>query len=442
MEVKEANVGYLVKNNSACPPGYKQTEVGVIPEDWKVKRLKELFVIKNGFAFSSAHFSDKGPILLTPGNFRLDGGLYFNARNTKRYSGSYASSMVFDYGDLIIVMTDLTPDCNLLGKPAFVLLREPILHNQRIGKIVPTGRSISLEFLYWYFLSDTHAARMKETATGSTVRHTSNGSIYGSLIALPPIKAEQEAIAVALSDADALIESLDQLLAKKRNLKQGAMQELLTGKKRLPGFRGDWEVRSLLDLAGGKKELFDDGDWIESEHITDKGIRLVQTGNIGIGAFVEKDDKKYIFEESFLSLRCKEIRQGDLLICRLADPAGRSCVLPDIDEAKIVTSVDVTIFRPPESVSNRVFLANIFSTDQWFRAVSDRCGGTTHKRISRGALGRLSIRIPSVEEQTAIATILSDMDAEIAMLEEKLTKVRHLKHGMMQELLTGRIRLV
>ena len=125
-------------------PGYKQTEVGVIPADWQVRRLKELFSIKSGIAFSSTHYSDKGPILLTPGNFRLDGGLYFNARNTKHYSGSYSSSMVFDYGDLLVVMTDLTPDCNLLGKPAFVRLREPILHNQRIGKIVPTASCISL----------------------------------------------------------------------------------------------------------------------------------------------------------------------------------------------------------------------------------------------------------------------------------------------------------
>jgi type I restriction enzyme S subunit len=103
--------------------------------------------------------------------------------------------------------------------------------------------------------------------------------------------------------------------------------------------------------------------------------------------------------------------------------------------------VDVTIFRPPASVADRVFLANFFSMGQWFRAVSDRSGGTTHKRISRGALGRINIVVPSVEEQTAIAAILSDMDAEIAALEAKLAKARRLKQGMMQELLTGGIRL-
>jgi type I restriction enzyme S subunit len=220
------------------------------------------------------------------------------------------------------------------------------------------------------------------------------------------------------------------------------MQELLTGKKRLPGFSGEWVETTLLELALGKKDLFDDGDWIESEHITTEGVRLIQTGNIGIGCYAEKDEKKFIFESSFVALRCKEVREGDLLICRLADPAGRACVLPDIGEQKIVTSVDVTIFRPPSSIANRVFLANLFSTGQWFREVSDRSGGTTHKRISRGALGRLRVQIPKFPEQTAIADILADMDAELAELESQLTKTRAIKQGMMQKLLTGEIRLL
>jgi type I restriction enzyme S subunit len=257
-----------------------------------------------------------------------------------------------------------------------------------------------------------------------------------------PTLAEQETIAGALSDADAWIESLEQLIAKKRQIKQGAMQELLTGKTRLPGFTGKWGEVALIDIADNRKELFDDGDWIESEHITTQGIRLVQTGNIGIGSFIDKVDRKYIYESSFRALQCKEIVKGDLLVCRLAEPAGRACVLPDIGESKLVTSVDVTIFRPAHQKANRVFLANVFSTEDWFREVSERSGGTTHKRISRGALGRIRIRLPHVEEQSAIATILSDIDAEIAFLETKLAKARQIKQGMMQELLTGRIRLV
>lgn len=203
----------------------------------------------------------------------------------------------------------------------------------------------------------------------------------------------------------------------------------------------NWQQKTLIELASGRKELFDDGDWIESEHITTMGIRLIQTGNIGIGVYVEKEAKKYIYEASFTSLRCKPLEQGDLLICRLADPAGRACVLPDIGESRVVTSVDVTIFRPPPEVADRVFLCNVFSTPNWFRAVSDRSGGTTHKRISRGALGRIAIALPPIEEQRAIAAALSDVDALLAGLDRLIAKKRDLKQAAMQQLLTGQVRL-
>ncbi|HEX3696330.1 MAG TPA: restriction endonuclease subunit S [Polyangia bacterium] len=429
-------------SDGAVKRGYKQTEVGVIPEDWDIRALKELIAIKSGFAFSSDHFSDMGPILLTPGNFKLDGGLYFNERNTKRYAGTYSSSLLFHRGDLLVVMTDLTPECDLLGKPAFVNVDEPILHNQRIGKIVPINDRLTPRFLYWHFLSDGYSARMKATATGSTVRHTSNASIYDSFVSLPSTAAEQEAIAEALSDADALIESLEQLLAKKRHLKQGAMQELLTGQKRLPGFSSAWQSSSLLSFAGGSKVLFDDGDWIEAKFLTEQGVRLVQTGNIGVGSFVEKAERKFISEASAQILRCKDIYAGDILICRLAEPAGRACILPDLGPDRVITAVDVTIFRPLPELANRNYLVQVFSTNSWLQFVNERCGGSTRNRIARSVLGNIPISLPSIDEQTAIAAVLSDMDAELAAVAARLAKARQVKAGMMQELLTGRIRLV
>ena len=117
-------------------------------------------------------------------------------------------------------------------------------------------------------------------------------------------------------------------------------------------------------------------------------------------------------------------------------------MLGDIGEERIVTSVDVTIFRPPSELADRLFLSQIFSTSDWFRAVSDRSGGTTHNRISRGALGRLPINLPPLPEQIAIAEVLTEMDAELAALEQRRAKTRALKQGMMQELLTGKTRLV
>jgi restriction endonuclease S subunit len=126
-------------------------------------------------------------------------------------------------------------------------------------------------------------------------------------VRVPVSLGEQRAIAEALSDADALIESLEALIAKKRQIKQGAMQELLTGKRRLPGFSGEWETTTLFELAGSDKARFDDGDWIEARFLESEGVRLIQTGNIGVGKFLETSNRKYISEASFSALRCKDI---------------------------------------------------------------------------------------------------------------------------------------
>lgn len=420
--------------------GTRQAEIGLIPNDWEIMNLGSLIHIKNGFAFSSEYFSKNGHILLTPGNFSLEGGLYFNDKNTKRFSGEVSEPFRLKVGDLLIVMTDLTSECNLLGKPAFVNI-DNLLHNQRIGKISLINNMLVNNYLYHFLNSNLFNRRMKETATGSTVRHTSVGSIYGTILIFPKTKIEQTRIASALNDVDAWIQSLVRLIDKKRQIKQGAMQSLFNPYEDGQLKKG-WMITSLFDLADQKKELFNDGDWIESEHITSSGVRLIQTGNIGIGYYVEKDAKKYIYEESFIKLRCKQLRKGDLLICRLAEPAGRACIFPDIGEEQVVTSVDVTIFRPRADIVDRVYLMNLFSTNDWFAKVGESVGGTTHKRISRGALGRIEVALPSIEKQRSTANILSSMTNEITMLETKLTKAHQIKQGMMQNLLTGRIRLV
>lgn len=203
-----------------------------------------------------------------------------------------------------------------------------------------------------------------------------------------------------------------------------------------------WSVKTLIEIADHQKVLFDDGDWVEAEHITDAGrTRLIQTGNIGVGRYIEKESKKYIYEESFEKLRCKELTVGDILICRLAEPAGRACVFPDIGEERVITSVDVTIFRPKVEKVDREFLVQYFSTRNWFVSVLSNVGGTTHKRISRGALGTISVPFPPVKEQRAIATALSDVDALLDGLDRLIAKKRDLKQAAMQQLLTGKTRL-
>lgn len=409
----------------------KQTEIGLIPEDWEVKKIKEISVpVRGGSprpAGSPLYFNgDFIPWLTVASLTNISSSKIF-VESTETMLTELGSnySRKLSKGTLIISNSGAT-----LGVAK--ILGIDCCANDGIAALL--NLNADNKFLTYYINSLTDYLR-NSVATGNGQPNLNTDLIGNLQIPLPPL-AEQEAIANALSDADAWIEKLEQLIAKKRLIKQGGMQTLLTPKD-------GWEERSIFEIADCKRDLFNDGDWIESEHIKDEGIRLVQTGNIGVGKFLDKSNKKYISEKSFSELKCKELSEGDLLICRLAEPAGRVCLFPKTEDYKSVTSVDVTIFRPNESKYDRRFLLYSLSTENWFKDVIEQVGGTTHKRISRGNLGTLKIRLPkSLSEQERIATILSDMDTEIEALEQQLGKARHIKQGMMQELLTGRVRLV
>lgn len=417
-----------IQSEKTIPVGYKHTELGMIPEDWDVSPLA-----KHTLFVGSGKTNTK-----SKGSFPLFGS-----------TGQIGSCLNPEYdGDAILIAR---VGANA-GKLSFVSGQYGVSDNTIIVKLKPQN-NIHF-FKYWLTYQN-----LNSLVFGSGQPLITGTQLKELLLPAPYIN-EQTAIANVLSDTDVLITELEKLIAKKQAIKTATMQQLLTGRTRLPQFakhpdgttKGyktsevgqipeDWNTESIYELADKQKAKFDDGDWIESEHITDKGIRLIQTGNIGVGQFLDKESKKYISETSFEQLRCKEIQVGDLLICRLAEPAGRACIFPDISESKVITSVDVTIFRPDNNRANRQFLSQYFSSSEWFKNVHEQVGGTTHKRISRGALGKIIVPYPTVKEQTAIATILSDMDAEFTALERKLAKIRDIKQGMMQQLLTGRIRL-
>ena len=427
------------------PEGYKRTYVGVIPDEWNTPMLGSVCGLVNGRGFKPFEWSEHGLPIIRIQN--LNGSDEFNY-----YEGLFDPKIFIEHGQLLFAWsgsrgTSFGPHIWEGGNA---------LLNYHTWKMVIDTTKIESDFFYHALKSLTK--QIEDSAHGaSALVHTQKGEMEKLLIPVPSNKKEQTAIANALSDVDALITSIEKLITKKRAIKTAAMQQLLTGKKRLPPFDQthtgykqtelgeipeDWEVKTVFRIAGEAKSQFEDGDWVEAEHITDRGVRLIQTGNIGIGEFVEKENRKYIYEESFAKLRCKELIAGDLLICRLAEPAGRACIFPKLDEYKVITSVDVTICRPKETEVSREYLMHYFTTSQWFRSVSDHVGGTTHKRISRGALGKLLVPLASLDEQVVIANVLSDMDKDIVQLEMRLKKTTQLKQGMMQELLSGRTRLI
>ena len=192
----------------------------------------------------------------------------------------------------------------------------------------------------------------------------------------------------------------------------------------------------LREAARQGKASFIDGDWIEAPYITNEGIRLIQTGNIGTGAFIDKaDTAKYISASSFRMLRCKWVRANHLLICRLADPIGRACEVPAALD-KSVTSVDVTIVTPDTDKFDRRYLLHALNSDASLRAAADSAGGSTRARISRSNLGKLPITLPPLGEQSAIARILDTLDTQIEKTRALIAKLEQVKEGLLHDLLT------
>ncbi len=276
-------------------------------------------------------------------------------------------------------------------------------------------------FISQYLNSKPCRARLKSIETGTTMKHLNVGDMLHFIIPLPPTLTEQEAIARALIDADALIESLERLFAKKRQIKTGVMHELFTGKKRLPGFNGKWEVKRLGEIS----EIVM-GQSPNSIYYNNKGdgLPLIQ-GNADIYS-------RQTIKRVFTTEVTKRGYPGDILMSVRAPVGEISRTVFDVCLGRGVCAI-----RCPRT--DFLYYALIARERTWAKFSK----GSTFDSVSSTDVKKFEIEQPKDEtEQIAIATILSEMDTEITALEAKLSKARQLKQGMMQELLTGRIRLI
>jgi len=185
---------------------------------WADELLSNFCNVKHGFAFSGKEFSkavpEGNPIVITPGNFTENGKLLFNEKKTKRFSGEIPSEFQFDVGDLVVVMTDLSSKMKLLGKPAFVETNN-VLHNQRIGRIVFLNDSVEKRYLYYFMMSQRFLKNIKESATGTMVRHTAPKRILSNKIPLPRERKEQTTIIVKLDALHAETQHLAAIYERK-----------------------------------------------------------------------------------------------------------------------------------------------------------------------------------------------------------------------------------
>lgn len=271
-----------------------------------------------------------------------------------------------------------------------------------------------------------------------TTRALTNGTQLSAIEIVVPPKPEQEAIAKSLTEIDDLISSLEKLITKKKAIKQGAMQELLTGKRRLPGFSGEWETRTLHEISN---EMVDGpfGSNLKTEHYTtERQVRIIQLSNIGEAGWNNANVKYTTFSHAAELQRCI-VQPGSILIAKMM-PAGRAIICPDNEKSYILGS-DVVKVVPNSSVDSR-YLVYATKSRFYLDQIADDTQGSTRARTSVSKLRKTAILFPEKDEQIAIADILSEMDMEIAALEGKIAKYRQIKQGMMQQLLTGEIRLV
>ena len=200
-------------------------------------------------------------------------------------------------------------------------------------------------------------------------------------------------------------------------------------KLRFPGFTEDWEQRKL----GAMCSLFTDGDWIESKDQSNEGIRLIQTGNIGVGKFIDKpENKKWISHSTFDNLRCKELLDGDILISRLPHPAGRACIVSTNNE-KWITAVDCTIVRLLDRYSNKFILQSL-CTYNYFHLIDSFLAGGTRQRVSRSNLSDINIMSPEKIEQNKIGLFFECVDNLITLHQRKLEHLNLKKKALLQKL--------
>ena len=423
--------------------GYQQTEVGVIPEDWQVRILGQIGDFKNGINKAKDDFGFGFPFVNLMDVFGIP---YINSQKSLDLINSNKEERNLynlECGDVIFVRSSVKPS----GVGLTSVVRESLINTVFSGFLIRYRVRIEMddEFKIHCFHEKGFRDRLIANSSSSANTNISQEALKQLKIPLPPTLTEQKAIATALSDVDNLISNLEKLIAKKKAMKQGAMQQLLTGKKRLPGFSGEWEESSIESLTpSNKKYGIVDGPFgsnLKTEHYRKKGIPIITSGFVTEGYF-KAENYLYVDEDKFKQEKRSAVQGGDIVMAKIGARCGASAILPLKHEEGILSGNALKIKIDEKNNSTQLIwqiLWNIYKSGDLENITTTGA----QPAISMANLKILKIILPpTIEEQKAIATILSDMDNEIEALENKKAKYQKIKQGMMQELLTGKTRLV
>lgn len=428
-------------------PGYKHTEVGVIPEEWDVEPCRRVSkVITVGIVVRPTQYYQKhGVPALRSANVRENridkSDLIFIS---EKANAQQAKSQV-RASDVVTVRT---------GYPGTSAVVPPDMAGSNCIDILitrPTDR-LDSTFLSAWINSPRGKDQVLRSQNGLAQQHFNVGELRELLVALPPLR-EQHAIAKALGDVDALLGALEKLITKKRDLKQAAMQQLLAppapgqrGNTRLPGFSGEWEVKTLGDLF-----TFSGGYSASRDQLSAKGHCYLHYGDIHTSSRTFVDVQAEYQDIPKLDIPLKRVsaksllEDGDVVFVDASEDdvgTSRHVVVVNKDGRPFISGLHTIVAKAKTNELAHEFRRYCFQTAAIQCQFLFYAVGTKVTGISKTNIAKLRLPVPRLPEQTAIAGVLSDMDAELEALEARLAKTRALKQGMMQELLTGRIRLV
>lgn len=422
--------------------GYAQTEVGTIPEDWDVHQLGDLnpFVTSGSRGWAS-YYSQYGDLFVRITN--LDrGSIYLDMGNCKYVSipdGDAEGERTQLRGKDVLI--SITADIGIVGY-VDEAVPSPAYINQHIALVRFDDALVDSKFISYFLASEGPQRVFRATTDTGAKAGMSLAAVQKILTAVPPLP-EQSAIATALSDVDALLSSLDALIAKKRDIKQAAMQQLLTGKTRLPGFKEEWALTRLGDHA----TLIRNGVYSRAELSIDGSVKYLHYGDIHTSGAVHLNPSEAImpFLDADKAVRLGRLVSGDLVFVDATEDlagVGKSVEVVGAEGTELVAGLHTIAVRFDKRVLADGFKAYLQFIPAFGAHLRSLAAGTKVLSTNRSHIASAEIALPSVVEQAAIAQVLCDMDAELAALEARRDKTRLLKQGMMQELLTGKTRLV
>lgn len=401
-------------------PGYKQTEIGILPTSWELALLTDKCELLNGLTYTPDNVQDNGLLVLRSSNIQNS---QINLGDTVFVNCMVDKEKYVKKDDILICVRN--GSAALIGKCA----KADRDYYATFGAFMAVLRGQNNDFIF-QLLQQGNIQKHINKNSDSTINQITNADFKSIVIPWPSEADERETIATALSDIDALITNLEKLIAKKKAIKQGAMQELLTGKRRLPGFDGEW----------GNVVIGENG-YLLRESINPQIMPLSVFSEYSMPAFDFGKKPNRVVGADMHSNRT--VISGNVLLFNKLNVRQKRIWLVCASEKNAVCSSE---FLPycSDAISLR-FLAHVLGTEEVTTYFIGSSTGTSNsqKRITPATFLEYSLFAPlEISEQNAIADVLDNMDREIVQLEQKLKKYQNIKCGMMSELLTGRIRLV